>query len=129
MPWGYDANGRQRLSRDRFGNETRIEWLDGGRIASITDPANRTTNFAYENGKLRTITDPGLRVTTVTTVTTVMMDANGDVESIVDPGSRTIFRGTYQGHVLLSSRDARGSQTDYAADRLARVRTAQTSAR
>lgn len=114
---GYDANGRERFSRDRFGNETRVEWVDGERIASIADPANKVTNFAYENGKLRTITDPGGRVTTVT------IDANGDVESIVDPGLRTIFRGTYQGHVLSASLDARGSQTDYGTDQLARVRT------
>jgi YD repeat-containing protein len=97
---GYDATGRERFSRDRFGNETRIEWVDAERIASITDPANKTTNFAYENGKLRTITDPGGRVTTVT------IDGNGDVASIVDPGLRTIFRGTYQGHLLVASLDA-----------------------
>ncbi len=36
-----------------------MDWFDDGRIASISDPAAGTTNFAWDHaGRLQTVTGP-----------------------------------------------------------------------
>ena len=62
----YDGNGRLQTVADAAGSgrSFTLTWGIDGRIASIQDSGGRIVRFAYTTGNLTTVTDPANRTTT-----------------------------------------------------------------
>jgi RHS repeat-associated protein len=79
----FDAKGNLLTVRDRNGNTTTYEYNTGGQLIRIVDPVGLITAFTYVNGKVATITDPANRVTQLA------YDAAGNLTRITNPDGTT----------------------------------------
>ena len=118
-----DAGGNTLSVTDRLGSATTFGYDAAGRLATVTDPANRVLRLAYRGsgpgevaaggyqpGSLGLIEDPGGRQTWVG------VDGSGDLRRVVDPrGDSTAWH--YDGaHRLTRVQDPRGGVWDYMYD-------------
>lgn len=104
----FYGDGLLRHYRDRFQNETRVEYqsaLGGGlRVWRLIDPAGKTTELGYEGsggtflaGSLRTITLPDGRQGVFD-----VNQASGDLQTVRDPDGVNALQATYQSHRLMT---------------------------
>ncbi|MCK9385938.1 MAG: DUF6531 domain-containing protein [Nevskia sp.] len=120
---------RTEYSFDAAGNTTQVKLLAGtpntityqysytadyNQLASITDPLNHVTRFAYTNGCLTSVTDALNHVTQLT------CNASGQRTAIIDALGRTT-RFTYDGYDLYSITDPLNRSTTLYRDSLGRI--------
>jgi YD repeat-containing protein len=101
----FSTTGYLKYVADRFTDTTKFAYDGSNRISTITDPVSKQLTFAYNagTGKLSTITDPAGRVTT--------FYVSANLDSIKDVTNTLTFRGSYDGHHLLTQRTDRGGNT------------------
>lgn len=115
----FDLGGLQIEERDRNGNTTTYEYGSAGRLLTITDPVGLETTFDYTAGKLAQITDPADRTTTFE------HDAFGNLTRIVEPDgdTRTFDYDEPKGRILART-DQRGFKTEYQYNQFGRLEAA-----
>jgi RHS repeat-associated protein len=115
----YAANGRVTKIRDPLGNETVFTYNASGGVATITDPAGKVITLGYLNSKLRTISDPG----SPARVTTLTVNAVGDLTHVQDPGGVYALQMTYDASHRMTTRiDRRGGAWAFAYDFAGKVK-------
>lgn len=133
----FHGDGTIRFVRDRFQNETRVDYqaaTDGPRIWRVVDPIGKITELSYESadgvfkaGSLRFITLPDARQSAFE-----VDQGGGDLRAIRDPDGVTAFQGTYQSHRLMTWRgrnNAEFGQTYDAFGQLSEVLTPAVATR
>jgi YD repeat-containing protein len=113
----FDAAGLQTAVVDRNGNATRYLYDAQGQLAKIVDPTNAladpscatqgVTCLAYSGGKLAGVTDPANRTTLF------QVDAKGDLIKITDPDASFRSFAYDARHRLNSQTSKRNFQTTY----------------
>ncbi|MFT3856663.1 MAG: dockerin type I domain-containing protein [Aquabacterium sp.] len=103
---GKHVSGKLLSVKDRYGNLTRYDYDNAGRILTITDPAGLKTLFGYSGDKVTTITDPAGRVTHLNYF-------GKDLVGIVDPDdSERSFGYDAKGHMTLEINKLGGTETN-----------------
>ena len=105
---------------DTAGRNVDFTYDGSGRITQLSVPLGRTLRFAYDGaGNLASSTDPASKVTTYT------YDANHQMLTATDPRDNVFVTNIYDAvqRVVTSQRDAKGGQTSYEYDPVARQTT------
>ena len=105
----FDSLGLQTAVIDRNGNGNSTSYAyDGqGRLITVTDPMNLVTTLAYSGDHLASVTDPAMRTTNF------VHDGEGNLTSITDP-DLSIRQFAYDGrHRLTSQISKRNFTTTY----------------
>lgn len=111
----FDAAGLMTAVTDRNGNVTSYSYDGGQRLTTITDPVGLETTFSYSSGLLASITDPAGRTTLFG------HDADGNLTDVTYPGGATRSFGYDSDHRLVSQIDPRSFETTYEYDVFSRL--------
>ncbi|HEX7072384.1 MAG TPA: hypothetical protein VF190_16345, partial [Rhodothermales bacterium] len=111
----FNTDGTMARAVDRFGNQTTLTW-SAGKLVRIQDPMGKRDTITYNgSSKLATVVDPAARTTTYT------VNASNLLVKIVDPDSRfdsLMYNGNKQ---ITTMFDRARNPWDYTYDALNRV--------
>jgi len=100
---GFYTNGRMDYFKDRFGNQSTLQYNTSLQLIAIVDPAGQADSLGYSSGKLSWIKDPSGRVDSIT------VDGSGNLTRIKDRVGGLPFQGQYDSqHRLTHWTDRRG---------------------
>ena len=113
----YDALGRQVTEIDRNGNTTSLEYDSQSRLVRVTDAVGQQTNIAYAGARISSITDPANRTTNFE------HSSSGDLTRIEFPDG-TDKRFTYDNqHRLIAEESTTGFTTRHQYDDFGRYKS------
>ena len=103
----HDLNERKEILRDPYGNETVVEYDEGGNVTSVTNALGQVINYDYDgDGNMTGWTDPLGNTTNFT------YDAKGNRTSITDPMGNTNTYGYDTHNNINRYEDSEGNVTD-----------------
>src|SRR6185312_6024715 len=107
----FNSGGLMTSHTDALGNKTSYTYNTDGSVATMTDPSNHTTTYAYTSGLLTSVTDFAGRVTSYTydgnQLASITQPAPGDGEATPE----TTFTYDSTNGLLKTITDASGTKT------------------
>jgi RHS repeat-associated protein len=112
----FDATGLMIESIDRNNNVTTYNYDPEHRLIEIVDPVGQSFNLIYSSGKLASISDPLNRTTSFE------HDSQGNLTAIIEPnGDRRSFEYAANNNRMIAQIDQRQNRTEYFYDFAGRI--------
>ncbi len=112
----YDASGRETERRDASGNSWVRKYDENGLLTAMLLPDGTQWTIAYDEGRIASIVDPAGRTSTF------VVDADGNLVSITMPDQTTSTFGYDERHLLVTKQPAGvESPTVYSYDKTGRI--------
>jgi len=111
----FDINGRQTSVVDRNSNTTVYGYDGAGQLIAVTDPVGRITTLTYTNGLLTSVTDPANRTSNFE------HDTQGNLTKIIFPDNTSKVFNYDNRHLITSKANERQFTTTYTYDKGARL--------